>query len=115
MLSIANLNLMVISTQAYDPLGALVNFRTRFYDSEGIEKDYAQIKEDIARIIQKPGIMIQVFDNPIKIYYFGVINWDHTLLIGVHRIFGIWNVDEIIENPSTHFVLKLLKRGGQLI
>jgi hypothetical protein len=103
---------MSTRTLVNDPIGTLIFLGTRHCDSEGNEIDYSHFKEDILRIIEKPGLMIEVFENPIKFYYFGSINWDHTVLIGVHRLHGFWKVNELIDNPSGRVVLKLLKRGG---
>lgn len=106
---------MIPLIHAKDPFGVVVVLNSLLCDESGIEKDFSRLQRAIATAIENPALLVHVSDTPGKRYYFRAVNWQYTVLIGVHEERGVWKVKECCENPSGRFMLGIYQRGTQLV
>ncbi|OQP46418.1 hypothetical protein [Niastella populi] len=99
---------------ARDPFGYDVKVEN-FCELDGVQKDISYFKNNIVKVIEQPGMMIEVFDTSLKRYYFGAVTWNQTILVGVRNKNGTWSVTKCFENPSASLVTPIFLRGNQLI
>lgn len=111
------MNAISDTTIAYtrDPFDNFVTLNRFVCDVDASQKDILHLKNDIAKVIGHPAMLLETFDTSLKRYYFGAINWHHTILIGVRNINGIWILTKCFENPSGSLVYPIYRRSNQLI
>jgi hypothetical protein len=107
MLTMANEVMSII-----DPLGRTIHL----LEGIRVEEDDPDIYDDVATVIQKPALLIEVDENnEIEFYYFRSVGWYNTLLIMVHFQNNQWEAYSRIKNPLNEVLNNLLKKGKQLI
>ncbi len=97
----------------YDLHGNLILSDAHAFDScnNSIKLSNKQMSR-IIKVVQDPALIMESGSGTlIKRYYFRSVNWDQTLLIGVNYVYGVWQIQNYLENPTGAFVLKLLKKN----
>jgi len=75
-----------------------------------------EIYDDIATVINKPALLIEVTENKeTEFYYFRSVGWENTLLINVHFHNMRWEAYGCKKNPDSTELSILLKKGKQLL
>jgi hypothetical protein len=97
-------------SHTYDYAGNLIFIYQDILDSQ---KDLIKLSNQqylyIVQTLLNPVIIIE-FNSRRKRYYYHTICTGETFLIGICFINGIWKVQDLLENPSLLFVLKLAKK-----
>lgn len=106
---------MTAIVQAFDPFGYCVTIENFICEVDGIPKDVSYLKHGIIHVIQRPAMLIESFDTSLYRYYFGAIDWERTILVGVRNKNRTWVVTKCFENPSSHIVYPIFRQGNQLI
>ena len=98
---------------ATDPLGKTIHLLPAdlFAQNESNE-----IYDDVATVIRKPAMLIEVKENDeSQYYYFRSVGWNNTLLIIVRSNNNQWEAYDYIKNPSSQMLSSILKQGKQLL
>lgn len=69
--------------------------------------------DDLASVIEKPIIMIQMKDE--KTYYYRSVGWNITLLVTAVKKNNEWLAETCLLNPDPKMLSALLKEGNQII
>jgi hypothetical protein len=76
----------------------------------------AEIYDDVAIVIQKPALFIEVASGISKeFYYFRSVGWNNTMLITARFQHERWEACACVKNPPNDDLAQLLKKGKQLI
>jgi len=99
-----------------DPLGKKIYLIPEICISENELHEEEEIYDDIATVIKKPALIIEVTkDKETEFYYFRSVGWENTLLINVHYHNDRWEAYECKKNPDSNELSTLIKKGKQLL
>lgn len=98
-----------------DPLGNRVKLPDNLCATERLKQE-GEVYDDLTTVITKPAILIELSgSDPLQLYYYRSIGWNHTLLISVRRAGTEWEAFECRRNPEFAVLSDLLRNGKQLI
>ena len=98
-----------------DPLGKKIYLDPEICANQN-EMHEEEVYDDIATVIKKPALLIEVNGNKgTEFYYFRSVGWENTLLINVHFHNKRWEAYECRKNPDSNELSILLKKGKQLL
>lgn len=98
-------------SHVYDYEGSMIFiYQNALDDKSNLIKISEQQYLDAVQAILAPEMIIVLNNGRTKYYYHSFCR-DKSILVGVIYTNGLWEVQELLENPSGLFMLTLAKKG----
>jgi hypothetical protein len=98
-----------------DPLGRKICVAKNLCSLENEQINSLDLYDDLSSVIAKPAILIETSDLPVELFYFRSIGWKLSVLIKVKLKKRLWEAYKCVINPSDADIVRLLKKGKQII
>lgn len=73
------------------------------------------VLDDVTKVIEKPMMIFQMKEGPTQLYYLRAIGWNKTMLIGVQKLTGGFEVINYEIDPSIERITKLHSKAERLL